>query len=337
MNNDESVIAILDRELNIRKYQKILLDKCVLTPTKLFSTTLQTLSFQTNVPIDICEQVQNTVAKNTVPPITTVQYYEPKPRFYDPILDKFLPMPESGIVELCGQASAGKSNIVYHLAIQERIHDPSRKVVIISTEGRVPLNRIRQIAECTESSFSADDIMNGILITEADTVDQLSEKVQTDLVNLFFAANEPPPSMVVIDSIASLFRIEYNISNSPERTRILFDITATLKWISATNNTLILVTNQATANMSSFSTNSNDWIPSLGYSWSNCINIRMRVTKTSLKHQISTLDTPIRTTPDEKHNFPSVVPVRTIYVEISPIKQNARTEFYIDNSGVHGL
>lgn len=335
--NDESIIAILNRKLNIRKYQKALADKNVLTPTKLFSTTLSTFSFQTNVPIDICEQVLNTVAEDTVPSITTVQYYEPRPRFQDPILDRLLQMPESGIVELCGQASAGKSNIVYHLAVRERIHDINRKVVIISTEGRVPSNRISQIAEYSESAYNVDDIMSGILITEVDTVDQLNETIQTNLVNLFFAADEMPPSIVIIDSIASLFRIEYNIANTPERTRILFDITSTLKWISTTNNTLVLVTNQATANIATFATNSMDWIPALGYSWSNCINIRMRVTKTSMKHQLSSSNISIRSTPSETHDYPTTVSIRTIFVEISPIKQNARAEFYIDNAGVHGI
>lgn len=340
MDNDESNIkAILDRDLdfNIQKYKKILTEKKVLTSASLFSKTLSTLSFQTNVPIDICEKILNVVADKTVPPITTVQYYDPRPRFHDPILDKFIQIPESGIVELCGQAGAGKSNIVYHLSIHERIYDISRRVVIISTEGNVPLNRVRQIVECTQSPYSADDILKGMIILKADSVDQLNAIIQGDLINLFISDSELPPSMVIIDSIAALFRIEYDISRSPERTKILFDISSTLKWISANSNALILVTNQATANMTSFTSNSNDWIPSLGFSWSNCINIRMRITKTSMKHQISSSDTPIRTSPSETTSFPTSVSIRTIFVEISPIKQNIRSEFYIDNSGVHGI
>lgn len=339
MENDESTVAILrrNRELNIGKYLNILLNKKVISPGKIFSTTLPTFSFQSNVPLDICEQVYNAIAEDIVPSIITVENYDPRPRFQDPILDKFIQLPESGIVELCGQASAGKSNIAYHLAIQERIHDMTRQVVIISTEGKVPLNRIRQIAECTESAYNADEILDGILITEADSVDQLNGIIHGNLVSLFDTTNGPPPSMVVIDSIASLFRIEYDISNSHKKTINLFDITATLKWISSFYNTLIIATNQATANMASFTTNSNDWIPSLGYSWSNCINIRMRITKTSMKHQLSSISTPIRTSPTETPSFPTNVSIRTIYVEISPIKQNARSEFYIDNSGVHGL
>ncbi|OHT17166.1 hypothetical protein TRFO_41277 [Tritrichomonas foetus] len=340
--NEESIIAIVDRKLNLGQYRKVLFDQGMFNSNKLFSTPLSVLSYSTQVPIDIFEQVLNIVAEDTIPPINEIEYTDPRPRFNDPILDHSIILPESGIVELCGQASAGKSNIAYHLAVQERIYDISRKVVLISTEGKVPTQRVHQIAENTDSPFDSTDIMNGILITEADSVKQLNDIIQNDLVSLFFTNDQSPPSMVIIDSIAALFRIEYDINSSAERTRLLFDITATLKWISATSNTLIIVTNQATANLTAFSTNSNHWIPSLGFSWSNCINIRLRITKTQMKHQVNSTTGPVRTNPVNgnivgSNNIPSVVPVRTMYVEISPIRQDARVELFIDNAGIHGI
>ncbi|OHT11229.1 DNA repair protein XRCC3-like protein [Tritrichomonas foetus] len=339
--NEESILSIIDRKLNLGQYRKILFDQGMFNSNKLFSTPLSVLSYSTQVPLDIFEQVLSIVSEDTIPQITEIEYSEPRPRFNDPILDQSIILPESGIIELCGQASAGKSNIAYHLAVQERIYDMTRKVVLISTEGKVPTQRVHQIAESANSLFGSTEIMNGILITEADSVKQLNDLIQNDLVCLFFSNDQPPPSMVIIDSIAALFRIEYDINSSAERTRLLFDITATLKWISATSNTLIIVTNQATANLTAFSTNSNDWIPSLGFSWSNCINVRIRVTKTQMKHQAGPLAGPVRTTPGDGEKgtvrFPGVVPVRTMYVEISPIKQDARVELFIDNAGVHGI
>ena len=336
--NEEAVIRIIERKLNIGQYKHVLYDHHFLNSNKLLSTPISVLAYQTGVPIDVCEKVVSTVAKTVVPSVEFVELEMPRPRFGDLILDNSIIIPESGIVEVSGQAGAGKSNLVYHLAVHERMHDMSRNVVIISTEGKVPINRIRQIAECTNSQFDADDIINGIMITEVESVKSLSDVVQTQLPNLFFAEDTPPPSLVIIDSIAALFRLEYDISGTNEKTRILFDITGTLKWISGTHKTLIVVTNQATANLTAFATNVNDWIPSLGFSWSNCINVRLKLNKTHMKHQIPPGNrVPVTTASNGNQNFPTTIPIRTIYVEISPIKQDIKVEMYIDNSGVHGI
>jgi DNA-repair protein XRCC3 len=146
---------------------------------------------------------------------------------------------------------------------------------------------------------------------------------------------------VIIDSIAALFRIEYDMNAAAERSRILFDITTTLKWISTTHNALIVVTNQATANLNGFATNPEEWVPSLGLSWANCVNVRVRIAKTSLRHETSVTPATaaIRSAPygESVASGPGLVPVRTVYVEVSPIRQEVRGQFFIDGSGVHGL
>lgn len=338
-DDDESMIQLLDKKINITRYKKDLSDQHMFNSTKLLSTTLPTFAFQTHIPIDICEKILSTISESIIPPITIVEHYEPKPRFYDRILDSLLPMPDSGIVELCGQASAGKSNIAYHLAVQQRIHDISRKVVIISTEGKVPTERIHQICQNTETIYSPEEILDGIMISQASTVEQLKALIHSDLTNLFFEVDTLHPSLVIIDSIAALFRIEYDVAHASEKSIILFDITSTLKYLCASFDTLFIVTNQATANLNSFTIGSNDWIPALGYSWSNCINIRMRISKTHMKHAI-TSENPITSNPsmtNDSRRSLSTAPIRTIFVEISPIKQGVRAELYIDNSGVHGI
>jgi hypothetical protein len=59
-----------------------------------------------------------------------------------------------------------------------------------------------------------------------------------------------------------------------------------------------------------------------------------------LKHEIGLMGTgPMRSAPggEEMENRPRLVPIRTIYVEISPIRQDVKGEFYIDSRGIHGL
>jgi DNA-repair protein XRCC3 len=334
-DNDPSVLAILDHKLNIQHYKKDLMDKKMLHPSKLFTLPLRVIAYQTSVPHDILDQIVNAVSENLVPEVVQYQYSVPRPRFNDSILDRLLIIPESGILEISGQAGSGKSNIVYQLAVNERLFDMSRNVILISTEGKVATQRLIQMAEGHQ--FSVDEILSGIIISEADSVDQLRELVQTSLPARFFDETNPPPSLVIIDSIAALFRIEYDVNAVPERSRILFDITTTLKWISTTHNALIIATNQATANMSAFATNPEEWVPALGLSWANCVNVRVRIAKTQLKHEIEV--GPIRSSPvgELPVEVQRMVPVRTIYVEVSPIRQEVKGQFYIDNAGVHGL
>jgi RecA/RadA recombinase len=333
--NDASIIAIIDQKLNIQQYMGQLLDKKILNANKLFTIPLLSMAHQTAVPYDILEQILCVVADSLVPEVTDFQYCPPVPHFNDPILDHLLVLPEhmGGILEISGQAGSGKSNIVYQLAVNERLRDMARPVVLISTEGRVPTQRLHQIANGADSPFSSDDILAGIQISEADTVDQLRDIVHNSLPAIFFDETARPPSLVIIYSIAALFRIEYDANSAPERSKILFNITTTLKWISRTHNALIVATNQATANISAFSTNPEDWLPALGLSWANCVNVRVRVAKTGLRHEIG-----VSTIRGERFDGgPRLVPIRTMYVEISPIRQDVKGQFYIDNCGIHGL
>lgn len=311
------------------------MQKNMLNATKLFTTPLSTMSFQTSVPIDICQQILDLVADKMVPDPEIFTYSPPRPRFNDPIIDQLLAIPESGIVEICGQAGSGKSHIAYQLAVNERVFDMSRKVILISTEGRIATSRLEQM--CANKPFSADDIMEGIIVPIAESVDHLRNIIQDYLPSLFFDPSEPPPSLVIIDSIAALFRLEYEVSDAPARSRLLFDITTTLKWISSTHNTLIVATNQATANITTFATDSNDWVPALGLSWSNCVNFRIRVSKTPMKHDIPAADQIVTAPGNPPVGIPRSVAVRTMYVEISPVRQDVRGEFYIDTDGLHGL
>lgn len=339
--NDENILKIVDKLAIPLKYKTAFIEKNYLRADKLFSTPISVFSFQLHVPIDICNKILSTVAEKLVPSLETVETLIPKPRFNDMILDQSILLPDSGIIEIVGKAGSGKSNLIYQLAVNSRIEDMTRPVIIISTEGRIPTARLEQIAQGANSmQYTANEIMCGILIHQVETVEELQVTVNDYLPPLFLNPESPKPSLVIIDSIAALFRIEYDCNAAPARTRILFDISTTLKWLSSAHKALILVTNQATANMDPYNTfASNDWIPALGFSWSNCLNVRMRITKTHMIHEIRPKNDLIRTNPGliSQNEKVQTAPVRTIYVEISPILQDVKCEFYIDNDGIHGM
>merc|ERR1711971_908284 len=83
--------------------------------------------------------------------------------------------------------------------------------------------------------------------------------------------------LIVLDSIATLFRIPETTSNKKQfyiqRSNLLFRIASYLKLISDLYHIPIIIINQATTSSSS------SVIPSLGLSWSNCINTRFFVTR----------------------------------------------------------
>jgi DNA-repair protein XRCC3 len=320
----------------------------VLQAGKLFTVPLPDLSHHSGVPQDVLEQSVGAVSEGMVPGVVQSRFSPPRPRFGDAILDRAVVLPESGIFEISGQAGSGKSHVGFALAVHARVSAPSREVVLISTEGKVATARLMQIAG--GRSVSVEAILSGIVISEADSVDQLRELVQTSLPGRFFDESRLPPSLVIIDSIAALFRLEYDANSAAERSRILFDIATTLKWLSTAHEALIVVTNQATANIGGFATNAEEWIPALGLSWANCVNVRVRLAKTNLRHEAgagagaATIGS-VRSGPSGEgagegegaEGGRMLVPIRTLQVEISPLRQGVRAQFFIDHSGVHGL
>ena len=232
---------------------------------------------------------------------------------------------------------------MFQLAVNARISFPDRNVTYLNTEGKISIQRLNDIALSAAHGDPdmAKSILSGILITEADKVEKVSFFIDKELPSLFQSETEPPPSIIIIDSIAALFRIEYDEKLAAEKTKILFSITTTLKWISELGTTGIFITNQATANMGfGVSTLTGpEWIPALGYSWSNCINVRLRVTKTQYKREYDPNNNLMKSNPNpiSSPQIPQMYPVRTLFVEISPIVQDIRCEFIIDTNGIHGI
>ena len=80
----------------------------MLNSEKLFSTPVATISYQTSVPIDICQQILDVLVQMMVPEIKDVKYEKPRRKFNDLILDNTIFIPDAGIVEFCGLAGSGK-------------------------------------------------------------------------------------------------------------------------------------------------------------------------------------------------------------------------------------
>jgi len=302
----------------------------LLSIQQLFSYPATTLSISYCIPMPIIKEILKIVSSLIIPPVNPIKNTECITLFNDAILDKSLSFPNNGIIEICGLAGSGKSNMTFHIAVQMYFSNPNRKVVYINTEGPFPNERLRKIASYNHTQEEVDEFMAYFQIIKAEYVNELCEIINTTIPAIFVEAKDSPPSLVIIDSIAALFRLEFSQAQIKQRTQLLFDISTTLKWISTAYNALIITTNQATANMNPFTSFVQDWVPSLGLSWSYCINTRLVLTKTSMKREISLKR-------DNGSYETYTATLRTIRVELSPRSQDVLTNFYISETGIHGL
>ncbi len=116
---------------------------------------------------------------------------------------------------------------------------------------------------------------------------ELSEQRLPQLLNNSFV------KLIVIDSIAGLFRSEFSNEESIERSKLLWKQANQLKLLSDTFNVPIVIVNQVSDLFSRDSNNNNfhfgqasvtaKKIPALGLAWSNCINTRVLLERTSKK------------------------------------------------------
>lgn len=337
----DAFIASLHRNGIDNKYMEMINAVDMLKLDKIYNINDISLSILSGVPLKICSRIIDiglTLINKEPQKLESTKFC---PMFNDPILDSVLLFPEKGIIEFVGDSNSGKTNIVYDLAVKSVVNDPTRKVIFILADGKNSFDRLKRIASSNAGTLSEKDIMNEIMIQRVSSINELCSLIDKTLPQAFIQSGSNPPSLVIIDSISSLFRLENDQIQSSLKSQLLFEISSTLKWISNNYNCMIVVTNQVTANLDRFSlygasvfNNDNEWIPALGLSWANCLNMRVSLIKTNFKRDI---------VEEKNHDFPigdnietKRVILRTAVVSLSPYNQGERVNFYISDSGIHG-
>jgi len=150
-----------------------------------------------------------------------------------------------------------------------------------------------------------------------------------------------PVKLVVIDSIAAIFRTEYTKEQSIERARMMTYHAHELQKISDEFKIAIIVVNQVRDNFFDFSPSvsfmsSNKFVvPTLGLSWANCVNMRIMFEKS--KRTIAINDYfPERPTKKQKSEQDTVT-LRKLSIVWAPHLPNSSTYFVILSEGVRGI
>jgi len=210
--------------------------------------------------------------------ITADKLLERRLSFGSRALDAFTNggIPLFPITEIAGEAGVGKTQLLMTLALSALIPPDlgglGSGCLYISTEGRVPLARMK--------TFSQENDCFKDHLGEAALEHIFVEDGISDANALWILIRERVPQflasglvkLVVIDSIASLFRGEFTGGPGAmqDRNDWFFGLASMMKRLSCEYDAYFVVANQV-----SFDPHLGKVKPALGLAWSSCVNQRL--------------------------------------------------------------
>ncbi|XP_034555249.1 DNA repair protein XRCC3 [Notolabrus celidotus] len=207
-----------------------------------------------------------------------------------PVLDELLRggLPVGGVTELSGESGAGKTQLALQLCLS--VQYPVQQggldsgAVFISTEDTFPSRRLQQLireqpslrSDVPQSLIDTIEFSNNIYIEHAADLESLQVCV-TRRVPLLLTRGKA--RLLVVDSVAALFRSEFQASDWLERHKQLISFSSKLHHLSQEHNTPVLCVNQVTDVFSdsdnSLGPQSSSVSPALGLAWANQVMVRL--------------------------------------------------------------
>eukprot|EP01119_Soliformovum_irregulare_P014634 TRINITY_DN4010_c0_g1_i4.p1 TRINITY_DN4010_c0_g1~~TRINITY_DN4010_c0_g1_i4.p1 ORF type:complete len:326 (-),score=55.44 TRINITY_DN4010_c0_g1_i4:1208-2185(-) len=252
----------------------------------------------------------------------------------------FLPY---GITEIVGESGAGKTQFAMQLALQVQLPIEEGglggKAFYISTEGGVPTQRLLQMAEGFKKkhpSMSKTSLMSGVYIEKVESIDLLYHLLENRLPEFL---RKEHIRVVIIDSIAALFRHEYTHSESAQRAKVLWKHSNQLKLLSDGLGITVVVINQVADFFNNVSVAGSTMsggrvIPALGLTWSNCVNTRVLLSK--VKGSVSEVHPPLEEDDQEvtKKRKVTSVGLRRLHVVLASHLANGSCPYAVGVDGI---
>ncbi|CAM1311318.1 RAD51B (predicted) [Pycnogonum litorale] len=275
-----------------------------------------------------------------------------------PLLDNILcgGLPNGTLSELVGPPGCGKTQFCLMLSVLScTLGSVASKinsnVIYIDTEFAFSAQRLIEIAKCRfPKIFTCHqqclNLLANIFVKQPKTSGGLNEIFQ----NLETEIITKKIGLVVIDSIASLVRKEYGVADNIDRTNLLSTQALLLKQLAKDFNIPILLTNQITSskmstgsftkrrkiqqcivdedriygNPSTTGEGSNYVIPSLGNTWSHCVNTRLVLQYVDeTRRQITVVKSPLAPVAA----FTYIIQDKGIVIEDSKYRENVFISF----------
>ncbi|XP_029352595.1 DNA repair protein XRCC3 isoform X2 [Echeneis naucrates] len=190
-----------------------------------------------------------------------------------PVLDELLRggLPVGAITELSGESGAGKTQLAMQFCLSVQYPTQYRGLgsgaVYICTEDSFPIRRLQQLIR--EQSHLRSDVPQ-----------ELIHSLQfSDQVYIEHAADLGLVRLLVLDSVAALFRSEFKADDWLERNKQLLAFSSTLHHLSQEFTTPVLCINQVTdvfnSGDNSLGPLSCPVSPALGLAWANRVMMRL--------------------------------------------------------------
>ncbi|CAA2995531.1 DNA repair XRCC3 homolog [Olea europaea subsp. europaea] len=263
----------------------------------------------------------------------------PKLTLNCPLLDRLLRggIPCGTITEIAAESGVGKTQFSLQLLLAAQLPAArgglSASSLCLHSEFPFPFRRLHQLSLFYQSHIP-NNPLDHIFIQPLHSPDHLLDL----LSRLDYIVSQLNIRLIVIDSVAALFRSEFD--NTPlelkRRSSLFFNISSKLKYQAQKFGLAVVVTNQvvdvieSSGNLrignSGFLCSSGRRVcPALGLSWANCVNIRLFLWRVEERVE------------EEGGNIGDMKARRFIRVIFAPHLPDCSCEFIIKREGVFGV
>ncbi|OWF38226.1 DNA repair protein XRCC3-like [Mizuhopecten yessoensis] len=194
-----------------------------------------------------------------------------------------------GITEIAGESASGKTQLCLQISLTvqlpQKLGGLNGGAAYICTEDIFPNKRLHQMIQHFTRKTSAKlpkpiNFGDRIFIEHVSDMEDLTKCIKMKLPLLL---SKGVIKLVVVDSVAALFRCEYEAWEMVKRSKHLTSFAATLHQLSHQYGIPIVCVNQVTDSMKTKETRKH--VPALGLTWANQVTCRIMLSRTN--HQIS--------------------------------------------------
>ncbi|XP_033096535.1 DNA repair protein XRCC3-like isoform X2 [Anneissia japonica] len=259
-----------------------------------------------------------------------------------PRLDAFLHggILSQGITEIAGESASGKTQICIQLCLTvqcpKALGGLDGGAVYICTEDAFPSKRLHQMIQMFNEKIGSEmasklKLGDHIYVEHISEMDQLWHCITQRIPILL---TRGLVKLVVIDSLAAIFRCEYDSHEIAQRAKHIQSVGAKLNWLSSQYDVPVVCVNQVTANMKR---SSNPFepsvVPALGLTWATFVKVRLMISRTNYRLNVDSQGS--------EECRPGLNPtesvVRSMEVVFSPHLPKDKCYFIVEQSGVIGL
>lgn len=244
-------------------------------------------------------------------------------------------VPCESVTEIVAESGSGKTQLCLQLCLAAQLPRSlgglSASSIFLHTEFPFPTRRLLQLCP---SFRHRSDPSDRVFVRAVHSADQLLDDIPK--IESFASASDPafPLRLVVVDSIAALFRSEFDNTavDLRRRSALFFRISAELRRVARRFRLAVVVTNQVVdfvgeaggsngnglkiGNLRSLRSSGRRVCPALGLGWSNCVNSRLFLSREEQADGSTT---------------------RRLHVLFAPHLPESSAEFVITRDGVLGV